>query len=122
MGTCAGLIVLASEGDEQVQKTETKLLGLMEMAVNRNAFGRQKESFEAAVDIAGFDFPFHAIFIRAPAITRFWGDCKLLAIFEDKQIMARQGNILAVAFHPELSGDTRIHEMFLGMVLEYSKN
>lgn len=121
MGTCAGLIVLASEGDEQVQKTDTKLLGLMEMAVNRNAFGRQKESFEAAVDIAGLDEPFHAIFIRAPAITGVWGDCELLATFDGKQVMARQKNILAMAFHPELSGDTRVHEMFLGMVLEYAK-
>jgi 5'-phosphate synthase pdxT subunit len=115
MGTCAGLVLLAKEGDEQVQRTDTRLLGLMDMAVDRNAFGRQRESFEAELDIEGLDGPFPAVFIRAPLITRTWGDCQVLARYEGRIVMARQGNLLALSFHPELSCDTRIHEMLISM-------
>ena len=118
MGTCAGLVLLAKEGDDQVQKTETRLLGLMDMAVDRNAFGRQRESFEAELDIEGLDSPFPAVFIRAPVITRTWGDCVVLCSYEDNIVMARQGNLLALSFHPELSHDTRIHEMLISMANE----
>ena len=116
MGTCAGCILLAKEGDEAVMRTETKLLSLMDMAVVRNAFGRQKESFEADMDISGFDTPFRGVFIRAPAISRVWGDCSVKSEFKDKIVMAHQGSMLALAFHPELSGDTRIHEIFLEQI------
>ena len=116
MGTCAGTILLAKEGDDQVSKTETKLLGLMDMAVDRNAFGRQRESFEADLTIEGLKTPFHAVFIRAPAITRVWGKCKALSRFEDKIMVARQGNLLALAFHPELTKDLRLHSLLLQMI------
>lgn len=115
MGTCAGCILLAKEGDEQVLKTDTKLLSLMEMAVDRNAFGRQRESFEADLDIRGLG-PFHGVFIRAPAISRVWGRCEALSTFSDKIVMARQDNMLGLAFHPELSGDTKLHRWFLRMI------
>jgi len=116
LGTCAGCILLAKEGDEQVANTDTRLLGLMDMAVDRNAFGRQRESFEADVDVAILDRPFHGVFIRAPAITRTWGGCTPLAKLRDHIVLARQENLVASAFHPELSGDLRIHTWFLGLV------
>ncbi|MCQ5375137.1 MAG: pyridoxal 5'-phosphate synthase glutaminase subunit PdxT [Methanomassiliicoccales archaeon] len=116
MGTCAGCILLAKIGDEEVVKTGTELLGLMEMEVDRNAFGRQRESFEADISIRGFERPFHAVFIRAPAIRRVWGRCEALASFKNYIAMAKQDNLLGLAFHPELSNDTRIHEMLIKMI------
>lgn len=116
MGTCAGCILMAMEGDQAVAKTDTQLLSLMDMAVIRNAFGRQRESFEADLDILGFNDTFRGVFIRAPAISRSWGGCSVLSTFEDNIVMARQGARFALAFHPELSGDTRIHEMFLEQI------
>ncbi len=116
MGTCAGCILLAKEGDDQVAKTDTQLLGLMDMAVDRNAFGRQRESFERQLEIDGLgDFP--GVFIRSPAITRTWGPCKPLAkLREGPIVMAREGHLLALAFHPELTRDRRIHRLFVEMV------
>ncbi|HUL40119.1 MAG TPA: pyridoxal 5'-phosphate synthase glutaminase subunit PdxT [Methanomassiliicoccales archaeon] len=116
MGTCAGLVLLAKEGDDQVRRTETKLLGLMDMAVDRNAFGRQRESFEAELEIDGLDSPFPAIFIRAPVITRTWGECVVASRYQGSIVMARQGRLMALSFHPELSHDTRLHEMLISMV------
>jgi 5'-phosphate synthase pdxT subunit len=116
MGTCAGCILMAEEGDEEVTGTDTQLLSLMEMSVIRNAFGRQRESFEADLDILGLKDKFRGVFIRAPAISRVWGDCTVLSKFEDTAVMARQGARFALAFHPELSGDTSIHKMFLEQI------
>lgn len=129
LGTCAGLILLSKEGDGQVERTDTRLLGLMDMTTNRNAFGRQRESFEASLDIKGLDGPVPGVFIRAPAIVRTWGDCEPLGtlplaepipgVGDHPVIAARQGNRLALAFHPELTGDTRVHEKFVGMVRDW---
>lgn len=116
MGTCAGCVLLAKEGDDEVRKTGTELLGLMDMAVDRNAFGRQRESFEAPLEIEGMDRPFPGVFIRGPVIRRVWGDCRPLAHHGEKIIMARQGSMLALSFHPELSGDNRIHRALLEML------
>jgi 5'-phosphate synthase pdxT subunit len=126
LGTCAGLILLSKEGDDQVAKTDTRLLGLMDMATDRNAFGRQRESFEATLDVKGFDAPVPAVFLRAPAIVRTWGRCEALATLPlpdalpglgaQPIVAARQGNLWALAFHPELTGDTRVHERFLETV------
>ncbi len=120
LGTCAGLVLLAKDGDEEVARTKTRLLGLMDMAVDRNAFGRQRESFEAdiQIDLPGAEWkrPFPAVFIRAPAVTKVWGRCKALANVEDAVVLAEQGNLMAAAFHPELTADTRIHRRLLGMV------
>ncbi len=117
LGTCAGLVLLAKEGDDEVRRTGTRLLGLMDMAVDRNAFGRQRESFEAdiPVDIPGPEWkrPYPAVFIRAPAITRVWGRCKALARVEDVIVLAGQGNLLVAAFHPELTHDSRVHRLLL---------
>lgn len=116
MGTCAGLIMLAKKGDSEVSRTGTRLLGLMDMRVRRNAFGRQRESFETSIEIEGFSTPYTAVFIRAPSIAEVWGDCRALASFNNEIILARQKNLLACAFHPELTDDFRVHQMFLDMI------
>jgi len=111
MGTCAGCIVVASEGDSTIEQMK-----LMEMRVARNAFGRQRESFECQLDIKGFDGTYNGVFIRAPLIERVWGRCEALASVPEGIVLARQGSMLALAFHPELTEDTRLHEMLIGMV------
>lgn len=116
LGTCAGMIVMCQRGDEEVARTDTRLLGLLSAQVDRNAFGRQRESFEAAVEVEGLDSPFHAVFIRAPAIVRTWDDCREIARLGEKVVMVRQGNLMAASFHPELTDDLRIHRMLLDML------
>lgn len=116
LGTCAGLVLLAKHGDEQVEKTKQPLLLLMDVRVNRNAFGRQKESFESLVDFKGLTDPFNAIFIRAPCITEAGKGVEILSTYGGYIVAARQKNILALAFHPELTDDLRIHLYFLKMI------
>ena len=120
-GTCAGMIFLAKDvGRPQ------PVLGVMDVTVKRNAFGRQTESFEQELDVPELakvnngsepDRPFHAIFIRAPWIESVGRGVKVLATLEDGTIVAaRQGNLLATSFHPELTKDTRFHRYFLERV------
>lgn len=111
-GTCAGLILLAAaitEGDQP-------LLGCLDVVVRRNAFGRQNDSFEAQVAVAGLERPFHAVFIRAPWVEKVGAEVEVLARIDDHPVMVRQGRILATSFHPELTGDARIHQMLLDMI------
>jgi 5'-phosphate synthase pdxT subunit len=111
-GTCAGMILLAgavTEGDQP-------LIGALDAVVKRNAFGRQNESFEADLDIDGLDSPFHAVFIRAPWIEKVGSDVEILSEVDDHPVMVRQGAILATSFHPELTGDGRIHQMLLDSI------
>ncbi len=116
MGTCAGLVLLAKHGDKQVEKTKQPLLSLMDIHVNRNAFGRQKESFETPVDFKGLTMPFNAVFIRAPCITEAGNNVEILSTCGGIIVAARQENMLALAFHPELTDDLRIHRYFLEMI------
>ncbi len=116
MGTCAGCILLAKEIIDTAK--DVKLLKTMDMQVERNAFGRQKESFEQNIQIKGFAMPYNAVFIRAPAIIKVWGKCRVLAEIDEKIVMVRQENILALSFHPELTDDLRVHEYFLKMIKE----
>ena len=116
MGTCAGLVLLAKHGDEQVEKTRQPLLELMDISVNRNAFGRQKESFEFQLDIKGLTSPFNAVFIRAPCIADAGRDVEILSKYNGSIVAGRQKNLLALAFHPELTDDRRIHNYFLKMI------
>lgn len=116
MGTCAGCVLLAKKGGEQAERTGTELLGLMNMAVDRNAFGRQKESFEHPLEIEGLDSPFPGVFIRAPLITETWGSCRVISRHQGEAVMARQDNVLALSFHPELTGDTRVHQLLFSLV------
>lgn len=116
IGTCAGMIVLAKRGDEQIVRTGQPLLGLMDMDVARNAFGRQRESFEVDLEIPVLGKkPFRCVFIRSPVVREVWGRAQILARFQEKIVGVRQDNLLAVAFHPELTPDTRLHEYFLQM-------
>ncbi|MBN2518799.1 MAG: pyridoxal 5'-phosphate synthase glutaminase subunit PdxT [Candidatus Altiarchaeota archaeon] len=118
-GTCAGLIILAKKGDKQVNQTGQELLRLMDVKVDRNAFGRQKDSFSVDLWVPRVSAkPFHCVFIRAPAVEKVWSDVEVLAKYSDKIVAVRQGNILGIAFHPELTEDTKFHEYFLKMVLE----
>jgi len=121
MGTCAGSIMLASRGGIEVEKTGTKLLGLMDCGVDRNAFGRQRESFELPLvidGIAGKEEPFPGVFIRAPLITEVRGDCKALCTMPDGSgiIAAKQNRLLGLVFHPELTDDLRLHKYFINQV------
>ncbi len=116
MGTCAGLVLLSKHGDEQVKRTGQPLLSLMDIRVNRNAFGRQRDSFEASVDFKGLAKPFNAVFIRAPCITEAGKGVEILATYSGSIVAARQENMLALAFHPELTGDAGIHHYFLKMI------
>lgn len=110
LGTCAGVILLAKEivGSQQFR------LGFMDVEVERNAYGRQVDSFETILTVRGIaGDPVRAVFIRAPVIRRVWGSCEVLAEFADSPVLVRQQNLLGATFHPELSGDTRIHELLL---------
>ncbi len=120
-GTCAGMILMAKDvGMDQ------PILGVMDITVQRNAFGRQKDSFEVDLEIPALDAvstrrergkPFHAIFIRAPIISSVGPGVEILATLDDGTIVAaQQGNMLATAFHPELTNDTRFHRYFLEVV------
>lgn len=107
--TCAGLILL-SKG---VPDPRVKPLGLLDIDVKRNAFGRQKDSFEADLVIKGLGAPFHAVFIRAPVISRLGEGVEVLADVDGAPVAVMQGKHLGLCFHPELSGDMRLHRMFL---------
>jgi len=106
-GTCAGMIVLDRDH-----------LGLVDVSVRRNAFGRQVASFETDLDVAGFDEPVRAVFIRAPWVEHVGPEVEVLAEIEGRPVLAREGRFLVAAFHPELTDDTRLHESFLELVKE----
>jgi len=114
MGTCAGCVLLAKEIVNN--ENDVKLIQAMDMKVERNAFGRQRESFEKNIKIKGFAEPYNAVFIRAPVIREVWGNCKILSKIDEKIIAARQDRFLALSFHPELTNDLRIHRYFLDMI------
>jgi pyridoxal 5'-phosphate synthase pdxT subunit len=119
LGTCAGMILLASStavGDQPQ-------LGVLDACVRRNAFGRQVDSFEADLEVTGLDEPMRAVFIRAPWMEKIGADVEVLASVVDASgethpVLVRQGRILATSFHPELTGDTRLHEMLVALIAE----
>ncbi|MQA78476.1 MAG: pyridoxal 5'-phosphate synthase glutaminase subunit PdxT [Streptosporangiales bacterium] len=102
LGTCAGLIML-----------DQKHLGVLDVVAERNAFGRQVRSFETDLDIVGIDSPVHAVFIRAPWVVSHGAGVEVLAEVDGHPVAVREGRVLAVAFHPELTGETRLHELLL---------
>lgn len=107
LATCAGLIVASRDAkDDRVDE-----LGLLDVSVNRNAFGRQKDSFEALLDVDGLEESFPAVFIRAPAIDDVGGDVEVLATVDGNPVAVRQGAIVGTSFHPELTTDSRIHDL-----------
>jgi 5'-phosphate synthase pdxT subunit len=105
LATCAGLIVLGRTDDKRVRS-----LSLLDVDIERNAFGRQRDSFETHLDIAGLDEPFPAVFIRAPAIETA-GSCEVLARVEGRPVAIRQGSVIGTSFHPELTADPRLHRL-----------
>jgi 5'-phosphate synthase pdxT subunit len=113
-GTCAGMIMMAHE----ITEKDPVPLKLMDIGVQRNAFGRQIDSFEQDLSVAGFDDqPFHAIFIRAPVIIRVGQGVKVLAsLLDNRPVAVQQANLMATAFHPELTSDPRFHRYFLHLV------
>ena len=115
-GTCAGMIMLAHE----ITEADPVPLQMMDIGVQRNAFGRQIDSFEQDLEIDVLDGlepePFHAIFIRAPVVIRVGSDVKTLASLPNgKAVAVQQGNLMATSFHPELTNDNRLHQYFLGL-------
>jgi len=115
MGTCAGCILLSSEIVDQGARP-VEPLGLMDISVRRNAWGRQAESFERPLSILGLDSDFNGVFIRAPRIERIGAGVEELAMVENEHVMVRQKNILALTFHPELAHDPRVHTLFLDLI------
>lgn len=112
-GTCAGMILLAKDISDGLEGQFT--LGLMDITVRRNAFGRQKESFESDLALAGFNAPVRAVFIRAPIITAAEPAVEVLGRLQEGAVAARQGKLFATAFHPELTEDPRVHRYFIEM-------
>lgn len=113
-GTCAGAILLSSKIIDG--KADQPSLHLMDIDSRRNAFGSQLDSFEADVNVAGLDTPFHTVFIRAPILENPQGACQAIATLPDGRVVAaRQGHMLATSFHPELTLDDRIHRLFLSL-------
>ncbi|MBO8138833.1 MAG: pyridoxal 5'-phosphate synthase glutaminase subunit PdxT [Desulfotomaculum sp.] len=118
-GTCAGLVMLAKD----IVKSEQTTLSLMDILVERNAFGRQVDSFEADLEIPAIGNPsYRGVFIRAPYIVSAGPGVEVMAKFEDKIVMARQNNLLCTAFHPELTDDLRVHQYFLEMLKTQKNN
>ncbi|MCA6096133.1 pyridoxal 5'-phosphate synthase glutaminase subunit PdxT [Streptomyces sp. SCA3-4] len=114
-GTCAGMIMLADKILDGREDQET--LGGIDMIVRRNAFGRQNESFEASVEVAGIEGgPVEGVFIRAPWVESVGAAADVIATHDGHTVAVRQGNVLATSFHPELTGDHRVHALFVEMV------
>ena len=113
LGTCAGMILLATEIVDG--RADQRHFGAVDITVRRNAFGRQVDSFETSLEVEGLpDQPFLGVFIRAPYVERAGPGVEVLARVEGRPVLCRQGAVTVTAFHPELSGDLRLHEMFLG--------
>lgn len=123
-GTCAGMILLARRIVRGEERGGQPLLGLCDIAVERNAFGRQVDSFETDLEIPALVTgpPVRALFIRAPVVAEAGPGVEVLATFENRIVLVRQGNVLAAAFHPELTGETRIHAAFVAMAAARAGN
>jgi len=118
-GTCAGMIMLASQIEDGIAGQQT--LGGLDVVVRRNAFGRQVDSFESDVDFLAFETPFHALFIRAPWVERAADGVEVLATLADgpflgRIVAVRQGVVMATSFHPEITSDNRVHRYFIDLV------
>ena len=121
MGTCAGMIMLSKRAfDKVVGDTKQKLIGNLDVVIERNAFGRQNDSFEAdlSIPMVGKE-PFNGVFIRAPAVTEVGKDVEVIAKLNNKTVAVKQKNIVGTAFHPELSGDYRMHKHLVKMAIDF---
>ena len=121
-GSCAGMILLASEIlDAGAAGREAAPLKAIDMTVRRNAFGRQVDSFEGDIAFDGLDRPVHAVFIRAPWVERVGPGVRVLAMADSHVVAVRQGRLLATSFHPEMTGDRRIHQLFVDIVTDRAR-
>jgi 5'-phosphate synthase pdxT subunit len=121
LGTCAGMIMLSKRAyDRIVGDTKQKLIGNLDVVIERNAFGRQNDSFEAdlSLDMLGKE-SFKGVFIRAPAVSEIGKDVEVIGKLNNRIVAVKQKNIIGTAFHPELSGDSRMHRHLINMVLEF---
>lgn len=120
MGICAGMILLSKTADDRVVgKTNQPLLELLDVKIERNSFGRQRESFEADVAMDSISIPkFQGVFIRAPSVTELGSDVESLGKFNEKIVAVKKGNIIGTAFHPELTQDVSLHKYFVNLVKE----
>lgn len=110
-GTCAGMILCAV--DVLDARPDQRGFGIIDITVRRNGYGRQLDSFESELDVAGIDGPFHAVFIRAPLVERVGADVEVLACHDGVPVLVRSGSCTVAAFHPELTDDSRLHQLFL---------
>jgi 5'-phosphate synthase pdxT subunit len=115
-GTCAGMILLAKGVLDG--RSDQRSFGAIDIDVKRNAYGRQIDSFETDIALAGMVQDFHAVFIRAPQIARLGEEVTVLARHNEDVVLARQGSVMVASFHPELTSDARIHSMFIGLLQE----
>jgi len=113
-GTCAGMILLAKTVHDA--RPDQKSFAAIDIDVKRNAYGTQVDSFEADIQVASLKTPFHAMFIRSPKVVRVADTVEVLATFGDDVVLARENNVMVASFHPELTPDIRIHQMFLASI------
>lgn len=118
LGICAGMILLSKTADDRViGKTNQPLLEFLDINLERNSFGRQRDSFEAEISMDSINIPkFNGVFIRAPSVTNVGTDVEVLSKFNEKIVAVKKGNIIATAFHPELTQDTSLHKYFISLV------
>ena len=120
MGTCAGMIVLSKKSyDKIVGNKRQLLLGVLDIEVERNSFGRQYDSFESKLKISGIGNDYKGIFIRAPTVISVGPQVQILSKFDEKIVAVKQENIIGTSFHPELSGDCRMHRLFIQLVTNW---
>jgi 5'-phosphate synthase pdxT subunit len=122
MGTCAGMIVLAKKSyDKVVGNKKQLLLGALDIEIERNSFGRQYDSFESTIEISGIGNDFRGIFIRAPTVISTGSRVQILSKFDGKIVAVQQENIIGTSFHPEISGDNRMHRLFIELITKWKK-
>jgi 5'-phosphate synthase pdxT subunit len=123
LGICAGMIMLSNTANDRiVGKTDQPLLDILDIKLERNSFGRQKQSFESDISLDSINIPkFNGVFIRAPSVSEVGSDVEVLSKFNERIVAVKKGNVIATAFHPELTEDTALHKYFINLV-NTSKN
>lgn len=123
LGICAGMIMLSNTANDRViGKTDQPLLDIFDIKLERNSFGRQKQSFESDISLDSIDIPnFNGVFIRAPSVSDVGSDVEILSKFNDRIVAIKKGNVIGISFHPELTEDTSVHKYFINLV-NNSKN
>jgi len=121
LGICAGMIILSNSASDRIMgKTDQPLLNILDIKLERNSFGRQKESFEADISLDSIDIPkFNGVFIRAPSVSDVGSGVEVLSKFNERIIAIKKGNVIGTAFHPELTPDTSLHKYFINLVKSF---